>query len=262
MVGRGVAGESSRAVGVGGVCGCPTPTPCQRSEREKVEGMALVDASEAWVRGELEGNDGSHDWHHVDRVRRVALRLGREEGLDEEALGRVEVAALLHDVRDWKYSGSEVAGAEAVGEFLRGQGCTDTFVGRIQAMVAQVGFKDEVGKEGAAEGLDTEAAVLQDADRLDAIGAIGIARCFTFGGRKNRTLWDGPGGPPPRVGLTKETYMAGSAAHTNTLNHFYEKLLLLKGLMKTRAGRRLAEKRHAFMEAYLDQFRQEWDGQV
>ena len=221
----------------------------------------LVGASEAWVKGELGGQDGSHDWHHVDRVRRVALRLGREEGLDEAALGRVEVAALLHDVRDWKYSGSEDAGAEAVGAFLREQECDDAYVGRILRMVAHVGFKDEVGKAGMGGGLegDVEAAVLQDADRLDAIGAIGIARCFTFGGRKNRALWDGPDGPPPRVGLTKEAYMAG-ADETNTLNHFYEKLLRLKGLMKTQAGRKVAEQRHAFMEAFLDQFRLEWDG--
>jgi uncharacterized protein len=171
----------------------------------------------------------------------------------------VELAALLHDVKDWKYSGSETAGADAVRAFLESRGCARELIERVVHVVAHVGFKNELGRAAGQQlQLTPELAVVQDADRLDAIGAIGIARCFTFGGARNRAIYD-PARAPER-NLTKEAYAAQRDAPS--INHFFEKLLRLKELMKSEAGRRRAEARHAFMEAYLKQFFAEVAGEA
>ncbi|PNH10726.1 hypothetical protein TSOC_002492 [Tetrabaena socialis] len=178
---------------------------------------AIIAAAEAFVRAELAAVDGSHDFAHIQRVRANAANLARIEGLSAEASAVVDLAALLHDVRDWKYSGSDSSTAEAVQAFLCSQGLHPATTGRVLAIIARVGFKEELAEGGVeAEALPLEAAIVQDADRLDAIGAIGIARCFTFGGAKHRVLHD-----PlvlPRDGLTKEQYMAG-AGRSTTINH-------------------------------------------
>ncbi|GFR45468.1 hypothetical protein Agub_g6867 [Astrephomene gubernaculifera] len=221
---------------------------------------SVLAAAEEFVRKELAASDASHDYAHIQRVRANARNLAQLEGLSPEATALVDLAALLHDVRDWKYSGSDGATAEAVQGFLTAHDVDSDTIDRVLDIISRVGFKEELGAGGAgggAPGLSLEAAIVQDADRLDAIGAIGIARCFTFGGAKHRVLYDPA--VPPRDGLSKEQYMSGGAQST-TINHFYEKLLKLKGLMKTAAGAQIAEQRHVFMEQYLQQFKDEWEG--
>lgn len=223
--------------------------------------QSAINAAEQFVRQELAGMDASHDYHHIHRVRANARRLAELEGLGADGVLLVDLSALLHDVRDWKYSGNDGATSDAVDIFLRGLGMGQDTIQRVLSIIASVGFKEELAAPLASgrPPLELEAAIVQDADRLDAIGAVGIARCFTFGGAKHRVLYDPA--VPPREGLTKEQYMAG-AAQATTINHFYEKLLKLKDLMKTESGRQIAEQRHSFMEQYLQQFMAEWDGQA
>jgi HD superfamily phosphodiesterase len=208
----------------------------------------ITASAERYVREQLEGDSSGHDWWHVDRVRRLALRLAREEGADELV---VELAALLHDVADYKFSGSAQAGPEAAADWLRSQGVDSDVTASVAEIVAGVSFQ---GAGVADAPLSLEGRCVRDADRLDAIGAIGIARAFAFGGHKGRALHD------PSVGAQRHGEAADymSAASTS-VNHFYEKLLLLKERMSTTSGRRLAEHRHRVMHAFLDEFHAEWD---
>mmetsp|Transcript_6328 Transcript_6328/g.16285 ORF Transcript_6328/g.16285 Transcript_6328/m.16285 type:complete len:227 (-) Transcript_6328:193-873(-) len=217
-----------------------------------------VQLAEDFVREEIRscGVDSSHDWWHISRVRTLALKLADEEQLPGESLEVVELAALLHDIKDWKYSKDAGAGSEAVKAFLDAKtNLTDAAKQRIVYIVKHIGFKDEVN--GPLTAPSPELCVVQDADRLDAIGAIGVARCLTFGGRMNRVLHDP--NVPARAALTREEYM-NSAVEQTTINHFHEKLLKLRGMMKTRAGRARADARHQFMEQFLAQFHSELDG--
>ncbi|KAL0037341.1 hypothetical protein WJX79_002961 [Trebouxia sp. C0005] len=200
-------------------------------------------------------HDASHDWSHIDRVRKLALALAREEGIANLEL--VEIASLLHDIQDWKYSGSETAAATTVEEYLQQHSYPQDKQKAVLDIIQGIGFKDEIG--AGRRITSPEFAVVQDADRLDAIGAIGIARCFTFGGKFPQPLYDPA--IQPRNNLTKAAYMDSSQKPT-TINHFYEKLLKLQGMMKTDAGRKRARSRHAFMEAFLKQFMLEWDAQA
>eukprot|EP01119_Soliformovum_irregulare_P004597 TRINITY_DN15662_c0_g1_i1.p1 TRINITY_DN15662_c0_g1~~TRINITY_DN15662_c0_g1_i1.p1 ORF type:complete len:237 (-),score=54.75 TRINITY_DN15662_c0_g1_i1:51-761(-) len=211
---------------------------------------ALVEAAIEFVKKELAGNDASHDWDHIDRVRKMAVRIADEENAEDKEL--IELAAILHDVRDWKYSGSETEGPEICGQFLRSQQYDETKLQRILDIIQNISFKNELGKTPIPVSL--ELSIVQDADRLDAIGAIGIARAFTFGGSRGRALW----APEQdlKVDVTKEEYLARS---DDTISHFYQKLYKLKDLMKTESGRRIAEQRHQFMHAFVDQFKQEWE---
>eukprot|EP00051_Salpingoeca_urceolata_P013207 m.164981 g.164981 ORF g.164981 m.164981 type:complete len:221 (+) comp17730_c0_seq1:35-697(+) len=209
----------------------------------------IIEETESFVRKELDGMEGSHDFHHIQRVRKMAKRLAAAEKLSEEECEIAELAALLHDIEDWKYSGSETAGAEKALEFLLQQNYPREKADRVVAVVQNVSFHSELG--GTQQGTEMPKAlgVVQDADRLDAIGAIGIARCFAFGGSKGRPIYDPE--CKPEADLGKEAYMKSA---TPSVNHFYEKLLRLKGMMKTPAGLEVAEQRHAFMEGYLKQF--------
>lgn len=234
--------------------------------------------AEEYVRTALAGNDASHDWQHIARVRALALSLALEEGLlaDSPAREVVEVAALLHDVADWKYSGSETAGVEAAKAFLEKHSYVPDRLAVVLYLIEHIGFKSELARIEAAAaggavttapavpslpGVDTALllGLVQDADRLDAIGAVGIARCFTFGGHKKRPLYDPA--IPFRADLTAESYKTASA-HSPSINHFYEKLLKLKHLMKTDAGRKRAAKRHEVMEQFLEQFAEECEGRA
>lgn len=192
---------------------------------------------------------------HIDRVRKLALALAREEG--NANLELVEIASLLHDIQDWKYSGSETAAATTVQEYLQQHSYPQDKQKAVLDIIQGIGFKDEIGVGRRIT--SPELAVVQDADRLDAIGAIGIARCFTFGGKFPRPLYDPA--IQPRNNLTKAAYMDSSQKPT-TINHFYEKLLKLQGMMKTDAGRKRARSRHAFMETFLKQFMLEWEAQA
>jgi len=148
---------------------------------------AVVTATAAFVRQELVGNDASHDWNHIERVWRQAVSLATNSSLSPDEVHVVELAAILHDIADWKYSGSETAGVEQASAFLRGQGCDAALVQRVGWIIERVSFHDELGRseeEREAMKFDLSLAVVQDADRLDAIGAIGVARTLTFGGKK------------------------------------------------------------------------------
>ncbi|XP_074307682.1 uncharacterized protein LOC141642708 isoform X1 [Silene latifolia] len=217
-----------------------------------------VKRAEELVEKVMKDNDASHDAWHVFRVRDMALSLAAEEGLSSSphSLQIVELAALLHDIGDYKYARDPSEG-KLIEQFLEQEGIEENMKMTIVDIVKAMGFKEELsGVSDKAYSL--EFGVVQDADRLDAIGAIGIARCFTFGGSRNRVLHDP--NIKPRLSVTKEDYM--DKEKQTTLNHFHEKLLKLKDLMKTQAGRRRAERRHAFMEEFMEQFYLDWDGKA
>jgi uncharacterized protein len=202
------------------------------------------------VRRLMAEDSSGHDWFHVERVRRTALAIGEEEGADRLV---VELAALLHDVADWKFAdGDHEAGPRAARDWLGSMGTPAAVVEHVAQIVGGLSFKG-AGVETPMPTL--EGKVVQDADRLDALGAIGIARAFAYGGHKGRAMYDPA--VPPQPHDTFEAYKRNSGP---TINHFYEKLLLLKDRMNTTAGRRLAEARHRYLEQFLEQFFAEWEG--
>ncbi|KAL9244228.1 hypothetical protein vseg_018029 [Gypsophila vaccaria] len=224
-------------------------------ERKEYE-RETIKRAEKLVKEVMKNNDASHDACHVFRVRDMALSLAAQEGLSSSppSLFIVELAALLHDIGDYKYA-REPSEERLIEQFLEEEGIEEDAKIKIAGIVKAMGFKEELsGVTDHAYSL--EFGVVQDADRLDAIGAIGIARCFTFGGSRNRILHDP--NIKPRLSMSKEDYM--NKEKQTTLNHFHEKLLKLKDLMKTQAGRRRAERRHAFMEEFMEQFYLDWDG--
>ena len=210
---------------------------------------ALLRAAEHHARAELSRDSSGHDWWHIARVRALARSIAEAEGAD---LFICELAALLHDLADYKIAGDDATGQATVRAWLDAQGAEATATERVMEIIATMSFKG-----GAQPPVATlEARVVQDADRLDAIGAVGIARAFAFGGSRGRALHDPE--QPPRGAMTVQEYRANTGS---TINHFHEKLLLLKERMNTPYARRLAEARHAFMEQYLAQFAAEWAGE-
>lgn len=209
----------------------------------------ILRRTEAWVRERMHGEGTGHDWWHVDRVRRMALRLARDEGADPYV---TELAALLHDVADHKFhGGDETAGPRAARAWLTEAGADPADVEHAATIVAELSFKGA----GVATPMSTpEGRVVQDADRLDAMGAIGIARAFAYGGSRGRPLHE-----PAAAPELHDSFEAYKASTGPTTNHFHEKLFLLRDRMNTAAARRIADERHRFMEAYLDRFHQEWD---
>ena len=212
---------------------------------------ALIENTKAFVRQTLQNAEGGHDWFHTLRVYNNAILISKEEAVDPLI---VALGALLHDIADSKFhDGDESIGPKIAREFLFKQNVDSTVIEHVVSIIAHVSFKNTLE---SSQGFDSkELDVIKDADRLDAIGAIGIARCFNYGGFKNRVLFDPS--IKPNLNMTKEEY---KKSNTPTINHFYEKLLLLKDLMNTKTGRRLAEHRHKFMENFLSQFYAEWDG--
>ncbi|KAF8723148.1 hypothetical protein HU200_022304 [Digitaria exilis] len=205
------------------------------------------------------GRDASHDAAHALRVRDLALSLAAEEGLAAPArLLTVELAALLHDIGDYKYTKDNVEDMSVVEMFLEEVGLEEGQKVEVVSIIKGMGFKNELTKKSIGDPT-LEFAIVQDADRLDAIGAIGIARCFTYGGSKNSILHD----PRilPRDNLSKEKYMSKEEKQTS-INHFHEKLFKLKDMMKTEAGKRRAEKRHKFMKDFVAEFYEEWSGRA
>jgi uncharacterized protein len=198
----------------------------------------------------LSGDAAGHDWFHVERVWATALKLARDEGAD---LHVVELAALLHDVADWKYAGGDhAAGPRAARDWLQGLGAPPATIDHVCEIIAGLSFKGA----GVPTPMRTlEGQIVQDADRLDALGAVGIARAFAYGGHRGRAMYDPE--IPPAEHASFEAYKKSTGP---TINHFYEKLLLLKDRMNTPAARHLAESRHRFMELYLQQFFDEWQG--
>jgi uncharacterized protein len=212
--------------------------------------IEIINKTIDFVKKTLSGAEAGHDWFHIERVYKTAQHINKQEQGDELI---VALAALLHDIADSKFNGGdEEIGPQMAGNFLESLKLDAIVIEQVQQIIKNLSFKASFGKLTFQS---KELDIVQDADRLDAIGAIGIARAFTYGGFKNRVLYD----PEIEVNLhmSKEQYKNTTAP---TINHFYEKLLLLKDLMKTPAGKQMAENRHQFMLSYLDQFYAEWEG--
>ncbi|MDM5188421.1 HD domain-containing protein [Bacillus sp. DX4.1] len=203
-----------------------------------------------FVKNILEKDASGHDWYHIERVHKLAISLSEQEGGDRFV---IEMAALLHDVADEKLNESEEAGMKKVSDWLERLQVTETEMEYILHIIANMSYKG--GHGGKVETL--EGKIVQDADRLDALGAIGIARTFAYGGAKGRLMYDPK--IPPREAMTKEEYRKNDEP---SLNHFYEKLLKLKDLMNTDAAKQEAEVRHRYMEQFIEQFMKEWNVQI
>lgn len=212
----------------------------------------LVQHTITFVKEELQNAEGGHDWFHIERVFNTSnLLLKHEEGNTLI----VQLAALLHDIADPKFhDGDENIGPKTARNFLESQSVETKTIEHVVNIIKHMSFKNSLETEGTTF-TSKELQIVQDADRLDAIGAIGIARAFNYGGFKNRELHNPD--VPPNLNMSKEDYKKSTAP---TINHFYEKLLLLKDKMNTETGKKLAEERHQFMLDYLDQFYKEWDG--
>jgi uncharacterized protein len=219
-------------------------------ESQNLSSKDIINQTVQFVKESLQGAETGHDWWHIERVWNNAKLLIKSEDVDPFI---VELAALLHDIADSKFNnGDEEIGPKKAGEFLNSIGVEDEIIIHIQQIIRNMSFKASLGTLNFTS---KEMEVVQDADRLDAIGAIGIARAFTYGGFKNRELYNPE--IPPALNMSKEEYKSSTAP---TINHFYEKLLLLKDKMNTQTGLRIAEERHQFMLTYLEQFYNEWNG--
>ncbi len=203
-----------------------------------------------FVKNELKGAEGGHDWWHIERVWKNAKLIAKDEKVN---LFVVELAALLHDIADAKfYNGNENIGPEKARDFLESILAEKEIIKHVENIIRHISFK---GGNFTDTFYSTELAVVQDADRLDAIGAIGIARAFNYGGFKNREIYNPE--ISPDLQMTKDVYKKSNAP---TINHFYEKLLLLKDRMNTKTGKKIAGERHKFMEIFLQEFYMEWEG--
>ncbi len=210
----------------------------------------IIAATIQFVKDTLANAEGGHDWWHIERVYNNALSIAEKE---KAAIFTVSLAALLHDIADSKFNeGNEDIGPETATKFLQSLNVDPIVITHVENIIRNISFK---GGNFTSHFNSTELAVVQDADRLDAIGAIGIARAFNYGGFKNREIYNPD--IAPDLQMTKEVY---KNAYAPTINHFYEKLLLLKNKMNTASGRQMAEERHLFMESFLSQFYQEWSG--
>ena len=203
-----------------------------------------------FVKRTLAGAEAGHDWFHIERVYKTASTINESAQADTLV---VSLAALLHDIADSKFNnGDEEIGPRIAGEFMASLNLAPEIILHVKQIILNMSYKASLGTVSFHS---KELEVVQDADRLDAIGAIGIARAFTYGGFKNRVLYDPA--IPPVENMSKEAYKNTTAP---TINHFYEKLLLLKDLMRTEKGKAMAQQRHNFMLQYLEQFYKEWEG--
>jgi uncharacterized protein len=212
--------------------------------------VLLIEQAEIFVRNELGEDATGHDWYHVDRVRRNALHICKQEKKGDPFI--IEMAALLHDIPDEKLNKTIEQGRRRLDSFLNKMMINDEAKGHIEEIIDSISYKG-----GQKTELKTmEAKIVQDADRIDAIGAIGIARAFAYGGKKGQSIYD----PAVQIRekMTLEEYRKGKST---SVHHFYEKLLKLKDLLNTDTARKMAEKRQQMMLSFLEQFYQEWDGQ-
>lgn len=211
----------------------------------------MIEKTIAFVKEKLRGAEAGHDWFHIERVYKNALLIAQDDS--EADLLVVQLGALLHDIADSKFhDGDESIGPETARQFLSENNVEGDVIEKVVKIIENISFKGGVNREYTSRELD----IVQDADRLDAIGAIGIARTFNYGGFKNRELYNPD--IKPNLNMTKEEYKNSTAP---TINHFYEKLLLLKDKMNTQRGKELAQQRHEFMEQFLEQFYKEWNGE-
>jgi uncharacterized protein len=210
----------------------------------------IVHKTVVFVKETLAGAEGGHDWYHIERVWKTARYIRDREGAGD--LLTIELAALLHDISDAKFNGGDdEKGSRIASDFLVKQGLEQEMVEHIQAIIKHVSYKGWFSQDQIST---IEFQIVQDADRLDAIGAVGIARAFNYGGFKNR--------PIHKPEMPLQEYNSSKAYHKSdapTINHFYEKLLKLKDLMNTSTGKQMAEERHEYMLQFLDRFYSEWD---
>jgi len=211
--------------------------------------MELINKTIELVKEKLEGTESGHDWFHIERVWKLSLKIQEKEGGDKLI---IELAALLHDIADPKFhNGDETLASKIVNEFLTEQKVDSETIEKVLFIIENMSFKN---RNDAPGNLPLELKIVQDADRLDAIGAIGIARTFNFGGYKNNLMYHPD--IEPKLNQTKEQYKKSNGT---TINHFYEKLLLLKDLLNTKTAREIAEHRHQFMLQFLEEFYKEWN---
>ena len=215
------------------------------------ENKELIVQTEQYIKDALSDAEAGHDWWHVQRVYNNAKLILETEEADRFV---VELAVLLHDIADSKFNGGdEEIGPQKAGVFLRSIQVKESTIEHVQQIIRNMSFRTGLGTLNFHS---HELDIVQDADRLDALGAIGIARAFTYGGFKNREIYNPE--IPPSLNMSKEEYKNSSGP---SINHFYEKLLLLKDQMNTETGRKIACERHSFMETYLEQFKSEWNGE-
>lgn len=209
----------------------------------------LIADTAAFVKEKLKGAEAGHDWYHIERVWKLSVKIAGNEPCNREV---VELAALLHDIADPKFhNGDETVALKVSRDFLESRGASEDIITQVLFIIKNISFKN---RSEMPEMLPLELKIVQDADRLDAIGAIGIARTFNFGGFKNNPMYDPE--IKPDLAMSKEKYKKSNGT---TVNHFYEKLLLLKDLMNTEPGKKMAEERHQFMLTFLDEFYKEWN---
>ena len=213
--------------------------------------MSLLDKTILFVKEKLKNAEGGHDWFHIERVFKNSLLIAKEEQCD---ITVVQLGALLHDIADSKFhGGDETIGPRTARTFLESENVSEETIVHVINIIENISFK---GGNFDKKFNSKELEIVQDADRLDAIGAIGIARCFNYGGFKNRPLYNPD--IQPNLNMSKEEY---KNSESPTLNHFYEKLLLLSAKMNTPTGKKIAEARHQYMEDFLAQFYAEWEGE-
>ena len=211
---------------------------------------SIISKTCKFVENRLAGDGSGHDWWHIFRVWTLAKKIAVEE---KAQLETVELGALLHDIADWKFHGGDDSiGPTMAQEFLSNNDVDPQVIESVVDIVSTISYNGA----GVATPMKTlEGKIVQDADRLDAIGALGIARTFAYGGYKNRLIYH-----PDEKPVLHQSYTDYKKNEGHTINHFYEKLLLLKERMNTRTGKRIADGRHQFMQSFLEQFYREWDG--
>lgn len=213
--------------------------------------MTLIDKTILFVKAQLQNAEGGHDWFHIERVYKNAILIAQEEKCNIEI---IKLGALLHDIADSKFhDGDEAIGPKIARDFLEKENVDSEIINHVIAIIENISFK---GGNFNKNFNSIELDIVQDADRLDALGAIGIARTFNYGGFKNRALYNPA--IQPQLNMNKEEYKNSEAP---SINHFYEKLLLLKDKMNTQTGKNIAAERHLFMEKFLSQFYAEWEGE-
>lgn len=214
-----------------------------------MDNVTLINRVRDLVKKQLKGEGTGHDWFHIERVYNMACHLQQQEGGDRMV---IELAALLHDISDHKFNGgSATLGGEVAFELLKKETVSNEVCEKVKQVILEISFK---GAEVQDQTSSLEAKIVQDADRLDAIGAIGIARAFAYGGNRNRPLYD-----PEDKPVMHTTFEAYKNSKSHTINHFYEKLLLLHEKLHTTTAKEIGLTRHAFMEEYLNQFYSEWN---
>ncbi|MFC1625255.1 HD domain-containing protein [Patescibacteria group bacterium] len=223
----------------------------QKTSKLTVDQRRILAETEEYIKRKLMGEGSGHDWWHIKRVQQIVVRIAKEEQAD---LFIVQLGALLHDISDWKFdkAKSTKSGMLLAKKWLEDHGVDNKVVEKVCDIVENASFKGAgvTDKLGSLEG-----RVVQDADRLDAVGAIGVGRTFAYGGYKNREMYN----PDVKVKMAK-TFSEYKKAGQTTINHFYEKLLLIKDRMNTKTGKKIAKHRHEFMQQFLQEFFAEWEG--